>query len=141
MSCEILGDYFTSPKLKGKYAKTEVELYPIQSSIIKATYDKKLYDLSDIEKIEKFNYKDLTVLFRLMGKLDVKWILRENNYIEFSGYVPPADHGLDRYSGYIYCLNDSAPEISKNVFYPVLYPLEDNWYYFVRETDQSRGAQ
>ncbi|MFV0591366.1 MAG: hypothetical protein ACK5M7_08280 [Draconibacterium sp.] len=141
MSCEILGDYFTSPKLKGKYAKTEVELYPVQAAIIKATYDKKLYDLNDIEKIEKFNYKDLTVLFQLMRKLDVKWILRENNYIEFSGCVPPADNGLDFYNGYIYCVNDSVPEINKNVSYPVLYRLDDNWYFFVRETDRSGGAQ
>lgn len=132
ISCKIIGDYFTTPKLYGKYARIESDSdgiwFPFPRNHIK-----EFFVLSDIEKIEEFNYKDLKGIFRLMRKLDIEWISYNKNFIEFSSYVYPADESLDYYNGYLYSLNDSFPQINKNVFY-VLYQLEDNWYYFVRET-------
>jgi hypothetical protein len=133
ISCEIIGDYFTTPKLNGKYAQTEPNLYAVQYSITHSTYVKNMFDLSDIEKKENFKSKDLTDIFRLMRKLDIEWISRDKNFIELSSYVYPADESLDYYNGYIYCLNDSFPDINTNEYY-LLYRLENNWYYFIKET-------
>ena len=134
IQCEIIGNYFTTSKLNGKYAKTETNADGIQFPFpINHTYDKELFDLSYIEKKEDFKSIDLYELFRLMRKLDIKWISHDKNFIEFSSYVYPANESLDYYNGYIYCLNDSLPNINRNVYY-LLYRLENNWYYFVRET-------
>lgn len=132
ISCKIIGDYFTTPKLNGKYARIESDSEGIQFPF-PTNHIKEFFDLSDIEQIEEFSSKDLKDIFRLMRKLDIEWISHDKNFIEFSSYVYPADESLDYYNGYIYCLNNSFPNINKNVFY-VLYLLEDNWYYFVRET-------
>lgn len=129
--CEIIGDYFTISKLHGKYTKTISNLngikfpFPINDTCVKL-------DLSDIEKKADFKSEDLQDIFKIMRKLDIEWISKNKNYIEFSSYVYPADASLDYYNGYIYCLNDSFPKINKNVYY-LLYRLENNWYYFIKE--------
>lgn len=131
-SCKIIGDYFTTPKLNGKYARVESDSDGIQFPFPTKKI-KDFFDLSDIERIEEFSYKDLTYIFRLMRKLDIEWISHGENFIEFSSYVYPADESLDYYDGYIYSLKDSLPKINRNQYY-LLYRLEDNWYYFIRET-------
>lgn len=128
--CEIIGDYFTTPELNDKYFKVESDSDGIQFPINKK-FEK--LDLNDIEKKENFKKENIDDIFRLMRKLDIKWISKNKNYIEFSNEVYPADKSLDYYNGYLYCLNDSFPQIDKKVYY-VLYRLEGNWYYFVRET-------
>jgi hypothetical protein len=132
ISCKIIGDYFTTPKLNGKYAKVESDSSRIRFPF-PTNHIKDFFEMSDIEQKEEFSYKDITDIFRLMKNLDIKWISHNKNYIEFSSYVYPADESLDYYNGYIYCLNDSFPNINKNEFY-LLYHLERNWYYFVRDT-------
>lgn len=130
--CEIIGDYFTTPELNDKYIKVESDSDGIQFPFpINKTFEK--LDLNDVEEKENFKKKDIDDIFRLMRKLDIKWISKNKNYIEFSNEVYPADESLDYYNGYLYCLNDSFPQIDKNVYY-ILYRLEGNWYYFVRET-------
>lgn len=129
--CKIIGDYFTITKLHGKYTKTISNLNGVKFPFpINDTLEK--FDLSDIEKKEDFKSEDLKDVFKIMRKLDIEWISRNKNYIEFSSYVYPADASLDYYNGYIYCLNDSFPQINKNVYY-LLYRLESNWYYFIKE--------
>jgi len=130
--CEIIGDYFTIPELDGKYAKVESDSDGIQFQFPIAKINK-MFDLNDIEKAEDFSYNNLKDVIKLMRKLNIEWISKHKNFIEFSSYVYPADESLDYYNGYLYCLNDSFPHIDKNVYY-VLYRLEGNWYYFVRET-------
>ncbi len=137
--CEILGDYFTTPKLKGKYAKTEPNLLAVQNSIIDSMYDKETYTLAELESKVGFRYQDIGNVFNLMKELKIKWVSHERNIIELSGYVFPSDNSLDFYNGYFYCLNDSTPQINENG-YVVIIPLENNWYYFVRETIDLRTA-
>jgi hypothetical protein len=130
--CEIIGNYFTISKLQGKYTKAISNIDCIKFPFpISDTGEK--FDLGEIEKKEGFKGENLKDIFRLMGKLDIEWISRNKNFIEFSSYVYPADESLDYYNGYIYCINDSLPQINKNVYF-LLYHLEDNWYYFIRET-------
>jgi hypothetical protein len=131
-TCKIIGEYFTTPKLNGKFAKMEFDSIGVKFPF-PTNHIKEFFDLSEIEKKEEFSNKDLTDIFRLMRKLDIEWISHDKNFIEFSSYVYPADESLDYYNGYIFCLNDSFPKINKNRYY-LLYRLDDNWYYFIRET-------
>lgn len=130
--CEIIGDYFTTPELNDKYIKVESDSNGIQFPY-SANKTLEKYELNEVEKKEDFKKNDIDDIFRLMRRLDIKWISKNKNYIEFSNEVYPADESLDYYNGYLYCLNDSFPQIDKNVYY-ILYRLESNWYYFVRET-------
>jgi len=133
--CKILGDYFTIPRLKGKFMKTITDKSnpALISPLYNSNDSDKLYTKSEIEHKERFTFKGLNDIFGLMSNLNIKWISREKNFIEFANEVYPADESLDYYNGYFYCLNDSIPQINKDNFY-LLYQLEDNWYYFIRET-------
>lgn len=105
--------------------------------ILNSEYNKKTYSLAEVESNTGNTFSDYKKVIKLMRKLNIKWISKEDDIIELSSSIYPANPSLDFYNGYLFCNNNQAPVINQNG-YTVLIPLENNWHFFVRRTASLR---